>query len=255
MATNEWEKFAADNLKIELTFVGKVESALKKQISSFIDDLQTLGTDYATLQISFTAWNEHLIPILTDIYKRAGLLGAVKTYSSLKQDAGIKYRGFGFNDQWRNDVLNYLQVYMLNKAVLPISETTRQFLLKVVEDGIRDGWSIDQMVNKMTSPEINKARANTIARTEVIRAANVGHSIGASQFPYQVIKGWSAANDHRTRHSHILVNGQWVEENETFSNGLLFPGDPEGSAAEVINCRCRSIYKAKRDTQGRILPR
>ena len=29
-----------------------------------------------------------------------------------------------------------------------------------------------------------------------------------------------------------------IPVDQVFSNGLMFPGDPEGDAGEVINCRC-----------------
>lgn len=255
MATNNWRKFAAINLKIESIFVPKIKSVLRKQYSSFIDDLQTFGTDYAINQIRFSGWNDDLIPVIRQIYSKAGLRGAVTAYSELRQDINQKFRGFGFNEEWTQQVIDYLRMYILNKAVIPITDTSRKFILLTIEHGLKEGWGIEQMVSRIKDDEILEARARTIARTETIRAANVGHTIGAKAFPYEVIKSWSAANDHRTRHSHRLVNGQVIEEDQKFSNGLLFPGDPEGPANEVINCRCRVIYKAKRDKNGRIIKR
>lgn len=254
--TEEWEKFAKNNLKIETIFVSAIKTALKKQYSSFIDDLQTLGIDYATQQMRFYPWNSDMIVVLRKIYKRAGLLGAVTSYRELLNDTkDTKYRGFGFNQEWIDQVLEYLQIHILNKAVIPITETTKKFILLTVEKAVEEGRGIDWIVNRITDNEILETRARIIARTETIRAANTGHMIGAKKFPYEVTKGWLAARDHRTRHSHRAVNGQKVDEDEKFSNGLLYPGDPEGSAKETINCRCRVIYKAKRDTNGRIIPR
>lgn len=258
MATQneQWEKFAADNFKIESIFVPRIKTALRKQLSSFIDDLHTMGIDFAVQQIQFYPWNRDMIPVLQSIYKRAGLLGAVSEYRNLLSDTrDAKYRGFGFNQEWVDQVLEYLQLHILNKAVIPITETTKSFILNVIETAVQEGWSIERIAQRIMRTDILDARARTIARTETIRAANVGHVVGAKKFPYEVTKGWLAARDHRTRHSHRLVNGQKVEEDEKFSNGLLFPGDPEGAASEVINCRCRVIYKAKRDRNGRIIPR
>lgn len=49
----------------------------------------------------------------------------------------------------------------------------------------------------------------------------------------------------RTRESHRRVDGEIRELDEKFSNGLMFPGDPNGSAAEVVNCRCTSNTRAR----------
>lgn len=60
-----------------------------------------------------------------------------------------------------------------------------------------------------------------------------------------IVKQWDAVLDGRTRDSHRRVDGEIRELEEKFSNGLMFPGDPSGSAAEVINCRCTSNTRAK----------
>ncbi len=92
------------------------------------------------------------------------------------------------------------------------------------------------------------SRAKTITRTEGHRiqqtsardAQQVAKSKGAD-----VVKQWDAALDGRTRDSHRMVDGEIRELDEKFSNGLMFPGDPNGGAAEVVNCRCTSGTRAR----------
>jgi hypothetical protein len=60
-----------------------------------------------------------------------------------------------------------------------------------------------------------------------------------------VVKQWDAALDKRTRESHAAVDGEIRELDEKFSNGLRFPGDPHGKAAEVVNCRCALLQRAR----------
>lgn len=60
-----------------------------------------------------------------------------------------------------------------------------------------------------------------------------------------IVRMWDASLDGRTRPSHARVDGEVRELDEKFSNGLMFPGDPSGSAAEVINCRCTSNTRAR----------
>lgn len=60
-----------------------------------------------------------------------------------------------------------------------------------------------------------------------------------------VVRMWDAALDGRTRDSHRRVDGEIRELDEKFSNGLMFPGDPSGSAAEVVNCRCVALTRAR----------
>lgn len=60
-----------------------------------------------------------------------------------------------------------------------------------------------------------------------------------------VVKQWDSTLDKRTRESHQHVDGEIRELDEPFSNGLMYPGDPDGGAAEVVNCRCALLQRAK----------
>lgn len=51
-------------------------------------------------------------------------------------------------------------------------------------------------------------------------------------------KVWLSCADDRTRESHLDIDGEEVDINETFSNGLMYPADPSGEPSEVWNCRC-----------------
>lgn len=54
-------------------------------------------------------------------------------------------------------------------------------------------------------------------------------------------KTWFATLDGRTRHSHAALDGTSVETDKEFSNGCMFPGDPNGPPSEIYNCRCTLI--------------
>lgn len=52
------------------------------------------------------------------------------------------------------------------------------------------------------------------------------------------VKIWHAVRDKFTRASHAALDGERRELTEEFSNGLRYPCDEKGSAAEIANCRC-----------------
>ena len=91
-------------------------------------------------------------------------------------------------------------------------------------------------------------RAMTIARTEGHRiqiqaADNAQHK--AQEKGANIVKQWDATLDASTRDSHRMVDGEIRELDEKFSNGLMYPGDTSGGAAEVCNCRCALLQRAK----------
>src|SRR5699024_7246093 len=57
-------------------------------------------------------------------------------------------------------------------------------------------------------------------------------------------KVWVATLDPRTRPTHFAADGQRVPLDGEFQIGdslLTFPGDPNGPAREVVNCRCALV--------------
>ena len=84
-------------------------------------------------------------------------------------------------------------------------------------------------------------RARTIARTEVLSASSLGQA-AAMEDAATVIPGmqkmWITAGDDRVRDSHVMLDGDKVDIDEKFDNGLKFPRDAAGGPEEVINCRC-----------------
>lgn len=85
-----------------------------------------------------------------------------------------------------------------------------------------------------------EARALTIARTEAAHSANGAKFMQYREAGVAQIQ-WVSEGDDIVRESHAPgtgVDGDIVAMGEPFANGLLYPTDPSGPAAEVINCRC-----------------
>lgn len=172
-----------------------------------------------------------------------------------KGTINLKYQTFGYNEEWVRMILAYFQRHLLEKAVIGVSNTTRERILRILNLATTEGWSNDQIIKELSDLTEIRNRARMIVRTETVRAANYGVLLGADKYEYEVEKEWIAVNDNRTRHSHANVDGQKRETDEKFANGLLFPGDPNAPANEVCNCRCSMAMVAKRDSRGRLIPK
>lgn len=107
------------------------------------------------------------------------------------------------------------------------------------------GEGIDKISKRIQNViNIQKNRATTIARTETTKAVSKGRQIGfdqAKELGIKFKKQWSSAHDGRTRETHRQLDGEVVENDKTFSNGLQYPGDSNGRKDEIINCRCAMI--------------
>jgi HK97 family phage portal protein len=131
-----------------------------------------------------------------------------------------------------------------------INETTNDKLLKKLQDEI--GSSIDageslgkrmeriQEVCDGVYDEMDKSRAEKIARTESGTTINAG-SYATYKAEGIGKKEWIGVPDDRQRESHSEADGQIVGIDEKFDVGgeqLEYPGDPAGSAANTVQCRC-----------------
>lgn len=113
----------------------------------------------------------------------------------------------------------------------------------VAMQSILQGESIPKMSKRIAQTLSVRNRADSIryARTACTGAENKGRLDGMQNLSDDGIvldKQWTATGDDRTRQSHLDIDGESVPPNEPFSNGLMYPGDPAGSADEVWNCRC-----------------
>ena len=59
-------------------------------------------------------------------------------------------------------------------------------------------------------------------------------------------KIWRTSGDNRVRDSHAAIDGEEVDINALFSNGLKRPKDPNGRPEEVYNCRCTILWDGTR---------
>lgn len=118
-----------------------------------------------------------------------------------------------------------------------------------VSRGISTGMSYSSVAKQLSNyTRIGYNKAVRIARTEGHRiqttatmdAMEVAKDRGAD-----VVKQWDATLDGNTRDSHRAVDGEIRELDKAFSNGLMYPGDPSGGAAEVVNCRCALLQRAR----------
>lgn len=109
------------------------------------------------------------------------------------------------------------------------------------------GAHIDRMVARYGERYV-KFRAETIARTEALRAVHAGNDEAFRQAvaagaldPTELVRTWITSLDGRERATHHDASGQTRGLDEPFSVGgwaLRYPGDPAAPARETIRCRC-----------------
>jgi uncharacterized protein with gpF-like domain len=240
-----------------------IYKALQSQIKAFVADMKANGIEQAKRNIDNTIINVPVYEAISKIYRQVGIYFANDTYRNILEQ--VPQKGFGFNQEWIDELANYFRYYLLNQATLPITETTKDFIRQVLILGETNGWGIDEIVRNISTSEITKHRTRMIVRTETGKAAFKGRELAKEKSPYQLTSEWIAANDHRTRHSHKLVDGVVIPHSGKFSVPVYKrigkvdlqigvdlmdgPGDPTAHKQNVINCRCTTAERIVFDSE------
>ena len=142
-------------------------------------------------------------------------------------------------DQWMKD--------NAGAKIDGITDTDQQWLANTLRSGESEGKSTTEMAADLSDSFDNMSigRAGTIARTETASAYNYA-SLDTAQdiMPDGATKVWEVTSDN-PRPWHEEADGQEVPIEEPFDvdgEDMDHPGDPDGSAENVVNCMCVMSY-------------
>ena len=110
---------------------------------------------------------------------------------------------------------------------------------QIITDGYTSGKGINVVAGMLQKrfDQLETWEAKRIARTEIHNAHNNAVMRTYNNLGVEYTQ-WIAADDDRTRDSHVEVDGEIIPIGSKYSNGLEYPGDTNGPLEEWINCRC-----------------
>lgn len=250
---------------LEKKYAKPITELLKKQTNKINRD----NTDF---------YSDELLDIYKRMYKET-----VPKFANAQFRTMRKEKQFGSGAEWTAFVNEWLATNGFS-LVSTVFNNYRDVIIKIISqattEAIQQGLGIEETTKLITerltgfNDGLGPAFiAERIARTEIMRAANLGHMKGAEALPYQVEKIWISAKDHRTRRmpkdlfDHWVLDGVKKELYEPFTqtgkNGVTLecqqPGDmmngqdKKSTAAFTINCRCTVAFIPKRDSNGKLI--
>lgn len=162
----------------------------------------------------------------------------------------------------RKDAWEALWVYLIRKWISEwgasrakeTAATTRADLQRVIDAAVAPDVEFNPVAvatSLLKVRDISPMRAVTIAQTEVHNAMMYASQEGASKLSrdngVQLNKRWLPVIDERTRVNHAVMAGHpAIPLDADFVVGgekMQRPGDPRGSRANVIRCRCALAYE------------
>ncbi len=259
-----WNRERNKAVKYINKYSTKFYNALQSDISDFKDALRD-SEQAARKFTNSLLFSDRISRTLDQLIREIGVRYARQNYDTLRKE-----KQFNTSEEWVQMILDYLGTNFYNQGVLQIVKTSRKMMIDILERGNLEGWGYDDYAKYISEavPDLNRNRAEMIARTEVGRAIHAGTYVGADQSPFQKQKIWIAAKDNRTRGNpfkgqkdkadHWHLDGQTVDFNDKFVDSrsgseLDHPHDPQAQAVDVIRCRCTFAITNKRDANGRLV--
>ena len=253
-AQDNWaDEFENELTKAERTSVRDFTEFYKAEYNDAIDlYLKVKQMTPATAQQFFQ--DVKYIEMYSGMYSKIGLQFAnwysrnVEKYMP-KADAG------NMQSIWRN-AFAFMGQQVAGQRVTMVSSTAQATLTNTIRQFMADpvfqsaGEAVQSKMLRQKFNHLADYQAKRIVRTEATNAANYATEQAAlNLFAGQdMTKTWKSGYDARVRPAHQAANGQIVPFNSKFSVGgesLQRPGDPNGSASNVINCRCSMIVLPK----------
>jgi uncharacterized protein with gpF-like domain len=229
----------------EIYYKPKIQKILQDQVNQYLHHNDLSSIDF-----------KPMFNFLASLYKDVATVWGHKVQLSIKRQAKSR-QPIGFSERLFEILKQYYGIDLLQDS-MDITQTTKDFIQKILTDAAKTGIGIDEIVKQITAHDFTDIRARKIARTETVRASNIAGDIIARESGLKMNKEWLAVLDARTRSDHIEVHGTIVDQDATFTVGgyqMKFPGDGSGGAGAelIVNCRCVCVYIPKRSDSGALL--
>ena len=220
MKDQMWHVMDKAAVKNERSFI----NASKKYFQGQQDRL-TSKLVKSTKSIDDADWEEE-DNILYETYKPLWIASLAEGYETVN----ITF-SFGISqDFMQPKFLKWVKDNGLDR-VKDINNTTKDKLRATLSEGIAGGEGIPKLRDRISNiyADAKGYRSTLIARTETITTVNAG-SLDTYKSAKVEKKEWLSQIDNRTREAHVEINGEIVDIDAEFSNGLIHPNEP--------NCRC-----------------
>jgi len=227
----------------ELAFKGRVQRNLRNTMKDVVAVLRT-GTSAGVEEAIFNQ-QEALEEVLRAGHYAIAEIMAKRFLKTLKSYKLPIERKDLLGNFWSR-VQPFVEAHVA-RQVTNISDTTRKQVQTAIAEGLIAGLGYDAIATLVQAflTESSASRALTIAATEAHTASSYSAQAAAQSVGTEMEREWAAAGGDRTRPSHREADGQKRSMEEPFTVGrssLMYPGDPRGAAAEIINCRCVILY-------------
>jgi hypothetical protein len=245
----------------------------RQLLSSFRASANSIPLDFLTIDnykvlTNVAVKEEPIISMYYDFYKKVGIIHGKRLGKQFNRDIK-EFTIASFLSIFEKELLGFLYGRSLSR-ITSVRQGLVLYLQEFIAQGVSDNKTIVEIRNDITKlvnrKDFYRWQALRIARTETTAAANYASTLVSKTSGVDTDKVWISAGDARTRRlpkdqfSHVAMNLVKVPSDQPFKvpsksgvQDMMYPGDPNGSAGNVINCRCSSAIVPRRDKDGRLI--
>lgn len=262
----QWLKWHS---QYERTAYKQFHKALQKSYEGLNPD--NITYDNYKVAIPLNVQDKAITQAYIDVYTTIGMIHGKRVGRGINRD--IKDWGLPlFSEVFQNTILDWIKVNC-GERIVSVTRTMADKIAGLVEYAIGENMSVQDMQRymreKLGDPKFTRYQALRISRSETTAASNHAALVSGETSGIVLEKVWLSTSDSRTRHKpedqfdHRQMNNVAIAQDALFEmrskkgvvDRLEFPGDPKGSAANVISCRCAVALRPKRDANGMVIRR
>jgi uncharacterized protein with gpF-like domain len=241
--------------QLEIMMIRLLKPAINR---SFIDAAKLYRQGVADVESVVNNQTARLINIFIKQYQRVFATAGELVFDELEIKKIIRYQVKDAESIFEQAIRLFINQFAAQKVTTLIDPTTKGQLSLIIQRGLTEGLSnreISKLILKTGNIQSGR-RAIVIAKTETHTAMTYGIDQAVASTGVEFEREWSTAGDERVRpsrgskqrfYNHRIVDGQTRKQNEPFDvsgEKLMYPGDPTGSAGNIVQCRCILLYNS-----------
>ncbi len=194
------------------------------------DDLKFVITDRNGIDVGIKNLSNrvgHWELALTRTWKKCLTLAGERNYKQLAAS--------GHFNSWSTEIEDFVKPSIKRRASAIVSFTQTQ--LRSLHETVKETAALTSDWKTLVN-----TRVSSICGYEVNAATSFGSYQAAKQSGKSLKRRWIVHDIECARDSHVAMSGEVRGLNEPYSNGCLYPGDPNGPIAEVIGCQCTEEF-------------
>ena len=226
----------------------RIKRELREQYEAASDAYESGRSIDSAVRASEGRLEDSITGVMRDSFIQIG----TRVQKAIREATGKSWKRVEQMDPEFERALNQYIAKNSGRKITQVSKATQKDVSRIIQRGIEEG-----LTNREVAALIRKDgriysayRSSMISRTESHSAANSASMEQAKKSGVVKKKTWISALDDRTRagdnsdFDHTSVESVRAELPFIVSGEeLMYPGDPSGSAGNIILCRCAMGYE------------